>query len=34
LTPAAGDSIPQATLDGSDETNLFETSSTEKDFRV
>ncbi len=32
LTPAAGDSIPQANLDGSDETNLFETSSTEKDF--
>jgi hypothetical protein len=32
LTPAAGDSIPQAILDGSDETNLFETSSTGKDF--
>nr|AAR89870.1 hypothetical protein [Oryza sativa Japonica Group] len=28
----AGDSIPQAILDGSDETNHFETSSTEKDF--
>jgi hypothetical protein len=32
LTPAAGDSIPQAILDGSDETNLFETSPTEKNF--
>ena len=32
LTPAAGDSIPQATLDGSDETNLFKTSPTEKNF--
>nr|AAV33312.1 hypothetical protein [Oryza sativa Japonica Group] len=28
----AGDSIPQATLDGSDETNLFKTSPTEKNF--
>ena len=32
MTPAAGDSIPQATLDGSDETNLFKTSPTEKNF--
>nr|BAD61587.1 hypothetical protein [Oryza sativa Japonica Group] len=28
----AGDSIPQATLHGSDETNLFKTSPTEKNF--
>nr|AAQ56439.1 hypothetical protein OSJNBa0074N12.5 [Oryza sativa Japonica Group]AAQ56495.1 hypothetical protein OSJNBa0023H09.10 [Oryza sativa Japonica Group] len=32
LTPAAGNSIPQAILDGSDETNLFKTSPTEKNF--
>nr|AIA83502.1 CAZy families GT31 protein [uncultured bacterium] len=32
MTPAAGDSIPQATLDGNDETNLFKTSPTEKNF--
>ena len=32
MTPAAGDSIPQATLDGSDETNLSETAPTEKNF--
>ena len=32
LTSAAGDSTPQANLDGSDETNLSETAPTEKNF--
>jgi hypothetical protein len=33
LTSVAGDSTPQATLDGSDETNLYETAPTGKNFR-
>ncbi len=32
MTPVAGDSIPQATLDGNDETNFFKTSPNEKNF--
>jgi hypothetical protein len=32
LTSAAGDSTPQANLDGSNETNLSETAPTEKNF--
>uniref|UniRef100_I1NZP9 Uncharacterized protein n=1 Tax=Oryza glaberrima TaxID=4538 RepID=I1NZP9_ORYGL len=32
LTSAAGDSTPQANLDGSDETNLSKTAPTEKNF--